>query len=501
MSLRLTTTFLAIVSLLAALRLIRVSDSLSEPDTLLPLLGFGTMTVMGGLLALLQPSTYPHFLHRLGKHIALQIGWLVLLIIGWYVLIQFAPVLVINLFPFLLLLSIGFILLIGLASPEAFKPLAKVYSGLAFGVGMALIMLEIFLRIYSFPPESSIGAQLAIFDVYISDPAIGHTLKPNSDFYWTNAYGEFTVNVHINELGLRDVPRQYERTPDVPRVLVIGDSFTEALQVELEDSPTQIAESCLTEHYASPVEVINGGLSANGTGQRYLYYKNYGYKFDADLVIFAHYPSNDLWDNGGTLGEFPALRGIYSFNLDANGDLQTHYAKPSRHLIDYFADSLHLRTFAVLRAIRFNQEQQNRARVQFFDTALYNPDFPANLPTVWAVQQTLLRKFNEAVLEQGSQFGMVVIPNWRVVAPDNLPADIDPTSIDFNALHTAINQDAAAAKIPILDLIPLARQHYEQADADPLYWEQDAHFNAAGYRLMGEAMCNWIIEEDLLPRP
>jgi lysophospholipase L1-like esterase len=463
------------------------------------------MALISGLIAQLYHSSigrlYLRILHQAGRHIALQILWLVLVIGGWYSLLRFAPVLVLDLFPFLLLLSIIFLILIGLASPEVFKPLGKIYGGIAFGLGMALLLLEIFLRVYTFPPESRIGAQLAIFDAYISDPVIGHILKPDSEFFWTNAYGEFTVEVKINHLGLRDVPRHYERNPDVPRVLVLGDSFTEALQVDLADSPTQVAEACLTDHLGLPVEVINGGLSANGTGQRYLYYQNYGRRFEADLVLFAHYPSNDLWDNGGTLGEFPALRGIYSFSLDADGNLLTHYTQPSRDLIDYLADSLHLRTFAVLRAIRFNRQQQEQTRKQFFDAALYSPDFPANLSGVWATEQKLLRELAATVEADGSRFGMVVIPNWRVVEPeglDNLPPDIDPANIDLDRLHQVIDKDAQTAGIPLLDLKPLVRAYYEQPNAEPLYWEKDGHFNRAGYHLMGEAICNWIIAEGLL---
>jgi lysophospholipase L1-like esterase len=165
------------------------------------------------------------------------------------------------------------------------------------------------------------------------------------------------------------------------------------------------------------------------------------------------------------------------------------------------ADSLHLRTFAVLRAIRFTQQQQEQTRDQFFDTALYSPDFPANLPQVWATEQKLLREFAAAVQANGSRFGLVVIPNWRVVEPEgleNLPADINPASIDLDRLHQVIDEDAQAAGTPILDLKPLAEAHYKQPNPEPLYWEKDGHFNVTGYRLMGEAICHWIIAEGLL---
>ena len=479
---------LSILSLLAAIRLVTISDSLTEWDVLLPMIAFLMSGILLGVVTWLYNGQlgkrYQFLLGKLGGHLGLHLLWLLIVLAGWFLLTQFAPVLVIDLFPVLVLMSINALLLIGVHGWASFAPLAKLYGGVGFGLLLAIGLLEIGLRLYQFPEDNPIGAQLSLFDAYISDPNIGHALKPNADFTWTNAEQEFTVDVHINDLGLRDVERRYEREADVPRILVLGDSFTEALQVSLDESPTQVMEKCLLDHYEQPIEVVNGGLSANGTGQRLRYYQQYGHQFAADVVIHTHYPSNDLWDNGGALGDFPSWRGIYSFGVNGNDELVTMYSEPSRNLMGYFADDWGSRIFAVLRAIDFNRQQQNLARVNFFDTALYSADFPDNLPQVWRTHQLLMRDFQDEVEADDAVFGLAMIPNWRVVQPDgdnNLPDGVNASQLDFDAMHEAIRADAESVGIPVLDLKFAADEYYAEDDAASLYWEFDAHFNDLGY--------------------
>src|SRR5262249_1154366 len=83
-----------------------------------------------------------------------------------------------------------------------------------------------------------------------------------------------------------------EKNPEIERVLVLGDSFTEGVQVGEDDLFTARMER------ADPhLEVWNAGVGGYGTVQEYLYLATDGLKFHPDLVLLMFY-ENDLTDNG-----------------------------------------------------------------------------------------------------------------------------------------------------------------------------------------------------------
>lgn len=93
--------------------------------------------------------------------------------------------------------------------------------------------------------------------LYGPDSETGYTLRPNVSGVWAT---ENHAQVAINALGLRDAAMTREKPAGTRRVVVVGDSMTEALQVQLEDSFVQVAERSLRDQ-GHAVEVINLGLS------------------------------------------------------------------------------------------------------------------------------------------------------------------------------------------------------------------------------------------------
>jgi hypothetical protein len=57
----------------------------------------------------------------------------------------------------------------------------------------------------------------------------------------------------------------------------------------------------------------------------------------------------------------------------------------------------------------------------------------------------------------------------------------------------------ARRDIPVLDLLPPFLQH-TNATGEPLYFEADKHWNAAGNRLAAEAIYSWLTENSSLLR-
>ena len=169
------------------------------------------------------------------------------------------------------------------------KKLILVLFGLAFG----LLMSEIFLRV--------IGYSYPIF--YATDYYRGFALAPGVEGQYQR---EGTSYVRINSDGLRDREHPKAKPVGTFRVAVLGDSFTEAMHVPMEQTFWFLLQQKLQQCNAFPgkqVEVINFGVSGYGTAQELLTLRQKVWAYSPDLVILAFTTYNDVYDNSRTLSK------------------------------------------------------------------------------------------------------------------------------------------------------------------------------------------------------
>src|SRR5438093_12772127 len=135
-------------------------------------------------------------------------------------------------------------------------------KALAVGASLlvGLILTEVGLRIF--------GASYPVFDVYDRDRA--DALKPGKTGWY---YGEGGAHLKINSLGYRDVEHRKDKQHGVFRIAVLGDSFTEARQVDIADTFSKRLETLLqgrSEFRNLKIEVLNFGIGGYGTTQELL---------------------------------------------------------------------------------------------------------------------------------------------------------------------------------------------------------------------------------------
>jgi GDSL-like lipase/acylhydrolase family protein len=126
------------------------------------------------------------------------------------------------------------------------------------------------------------------------DPTLGWDKVPNEEI-WLHAE-EADVLFRTNAHGLRGPDRPYEKGPGVARVLLLGDSFTEAGAVEEERSVRAVLEGLLNGGGCRRYEVINAGTSGYSTDQEYLFFMEEGRRYQPDVVVLMFF-SNDLAEN------------------------------------------------------------------------------------------------------------------------------------------------------------------------------------------------------------
>ncbi|MBL6764691.1 MAG: hypothetical protein ISQ14_07030 [Verrucomicrobiae bacterium] len=134
---------------------------------------------------------------------------------------------------------------------------------------------------------------------YLEEPGhevSGHRYLYDAHLGWRNI-PSWKSSTHgrtltINSKGLRDREYRFERTPGVPRMLVLGDSFTWGYGVSDEEIFTEVMEQAFTDA-GTPWEVVNSGVSGWGTDQEYLFLRREGFRYRPDLLILAFYVNND----------------------------------------------------------------------------------------------------------------------------------------------------------------------------------------------------------------
>jgi len=166
------------------------------------------------------------------------------------------------------------------------KPAANQVAINAFLVLLSLTaslgFLELGIRVYSgviFPR------------MMVTDKKLGWRHAKDVTRTFVNEFGKKVV-VSQNAHGHRGTLRSYDNGRRSFRILALGDSFTEGVQVGEDEVFTAQLEQ------ADPhLEVLNAGVGGYGTVQEYLYLASEGVKFNPNLVLLMFF-ENDLTDNG-----------------------------------------------------------------------------------------------------------------------------------------------------------------------------------------------------------
>ncbi len=110
----------------------------------------------------------------------------------------------------------------------------------------------------------------------IYDPDLGWTTRPGLDEDGTHSTAR-------GLRGTREVP--HERTPGVPRILFVGDSYTFGFNADDEHVFSRVLERDLLPGWEAP----NLGVSGHGPDQILLRYERDGVAYSPDVVVFGLY--------------------------------------------------------------------------------------------------------------------------------------------------------------------------------------------------------------------
>jgi lysophospholipase L1-like esterase len=173
----------------------------------------------------------------------------------------------------------------------------------------ALLACELLLRVLGYSAPAW----------YRPDRELGWALRPGVAGWFTREGRAF---VEINSAGLRDREHSVSKPADVYRIAVLGDSYSEAMQVGLDQTYWALLPGRLESCGFQPgrrIEVLNFGVSGYGTAQAYLMLQTRALRYRPDLVLLQFTNGNDVSDNAF---ELTHNKERPFFTLDAKGMLR-----------------------------------------------------------------------------------------------------------------------------------------------------------------------------------
>ena len=332
--------------------------------------------------------------------------------------------------------------------------------------------------------------------------------------------------VQINSDGLRDSEHTTEKAANRYRIAILGDSFTEAIQVPLKNTFWRIVEEKLADCPAlagKRAEAINFGVSGFGTVQELLTLKYRVWKYSPDLVLLAFFTGNDVRNNQREL-QRGGSRPYYVYQ-DANLVLDDSFLEKSGSRImgsvlgDWWFSALpHSRVlqllvkgFDYLDQLKDGREPEDKKNArhlyeQGVDNEIYSPPSTPAWEQAWSLTEDLIRLMNADVIAHGATFMLVTLSNGIQVHPDPVARKEFAASLGVDDLlypDRRIQRLATEESIKFVMLVPpllsWAEEHGECLHGFENSAPCNGHWNERGHRLAGEIIadniCQSVVEK------
>jgi lysophospholipase L1-like esterase len=349
--------------------------------------------------------------------------------------------------------------------------LVNVVIGCAsFGAAMGLA--ELLVRLVA--PQQLIVRRP---DIWQAVDTLGWAHRPNVNTSVNT--GERPVHVFTDRDGWR--VGQAGRVEGKKRILLLGDSFMEALQVEYEQSFAGLLEARLAEHLGEPVAVRNTGVGGWDPPQYLLQARRQLARESFDLVLVSVYLGNDVVQN--RVERYPPGPPV---------DLPLKKLRWPRRLTysEFVSAVLYpINDFLKARSHLFILMKQQAAtlRMRAGLTADYFPDDllrrEASAPR-WGVTAQILRDIRDVAQAHKTPVLFVLIPApFQVDTAAFYQAlrghKLDPEAVDLEQPERLLTDAMRAYRLDVLDVVPEFRR--AQRDGSRLYGTVDRHLSPEGH--------------------
>ncbi len=399
-------------------------------------------------------------------------------------------------------------------SPALGARLLLATASVVFFVGVLEVAAQLYVR----------ADPVMTYQTNYPHPRLGWTLARNTAFEhtWEDATcRDFRVDVTTNQHGMFDRDHTRAKPADTLRIVMLGDSFVQGLQVPYAARASHVLERELNARQDLPgnprFEVLNFGVNSYSTGQAYLLYREIARHYQPDYVfllvseylmdrtlnntsvqyLFTDYeglvPRFALTEAGSLHIQPPRgvaeIRAAIAPRFDPQGDplpqeIGAYHPNLAFGLSYAFAEApyAHLRDQSMF--IRFLSH-----RLDTLWLAQMQHWFGYQPPNRWAAFQRseahravnfgLIRRLHEATAQDNAQ--LVILDDTRSVGmPSALGQFLGQINVPF------VN-----VRDPLLTVV---------AQGKDVRYLCDAHYNERGHQVIAEEALAWISADLTAPR-
>lgn len=334
---------------------------------------------------------------------------------------------------------------------------------------ISLFISEIILRILF--PTTTLN--------YYQNPLIGSALVPNQKGLFVTPTTEYKTEVSVNSHGWPDVGHSYEKPQGTFRIVILGDSFVENWQVPLEQRFFRQLQKSLGDKY----EIIALGRGNTGTYQQNLILKNYGLKYQPDLVIHMFLTANDIKDNSPILN--PTL---YQTKVDSKFK---SYLKKIR-LVNF-----------ILAIRQKNRENKFNSKIDYpIDYHVYDQNYTKDYQDAWNKTKELILDTKNISEETGAKYILMTLANNEQLNK-NVVSEIykkypkaKEASLDLEKPDKLIKEFAENNKLELFQMLPHYLDFVNQNPNTVIHYFYDGHWTKDGSDLGAKLLFNYIVSQN-----
>ena len=362
---------------------------------------------------------------------------------------------------------------------------AVVNAGLvAVSLLFALALSEAVVRVMNLEPPA----------LWEFNQTVGWSYQPGLHTWYTSP--EFNSWVEINSRGIHDREHAYAKPAGVYRILLLGDSFTAALEVPFEKSFARLLDKRLDERAPGRFEVINAGVGGFSTVNELLMFREEGAKYRPDLVVLC-FVDADIRDNFHLTADATVPGSPYFVLADGKLELRHHpigVMTSAKRLVGRLrVVRLAYRMWASFGPGRADADPSDEGGSHRLPMdSLYSEARPPEWAQAIAITRAVMTQLNREVSAAGGRLAIVSLGSMEgeVIRRKAGKPELGP--------ERELGQLFESLGIP--HVFSIACLHDEETTrGQVIRFKRDRHLNVHGHQLVARHVEGLLAENGLLP--